>query len=134
DFGDGSTMSASSLQHIYAAAGTYNVTLTVTDNNNATGSQTKTLTVSNVAPTASFTVACAQRTCTFDGSASSDADGSISFYGWNFGNGAEGAGRIVYYTYPSPGNYTVTLTVKDNVDATGSQSKTVNVPSAPPTA
>ena len=135
NFGDGATMSSSYVQHIYAAAGTYTVTLTVTDSNNATATQTKTVTVSNVAPTASFTVVCSQRTCTFDGSASSDVDGSISSYIWDFGDGSGGgSGRIAYHTYASPGTYTATLKVLDNVNWAGTQSKVVNLATAPPTA
>jgi len=133
NFGDGTTSPYGT--HIYAAAGSYNVTLTVTDNNNATASQTKTVTVSNVAPTASFTVlSCVQLSCSFDGSASSDSDGSVSWWSWNFGDGTSDIGRITYsHAYPSPGDYTVTLTVTDNVGAKGTVSKTVHVPSAPPT-
>ncbi|GAB3100611.1 proprotein convertase P-domain-containing protein [Lysobacter terrae] len=45
NFGDGSTSTATSPSHVYATAGTYNVTLTATDNQGATGTVTKAVTV-----------------------------------------------------------------------------------------
>lgn len=57
----------------------------------------------------------------FDGSASSDPDGTIVSYLWNFGDGsAAGQGAQVDHTYSAPGNFTVTLTVTDNQGAPGS--------------
>ncbi|WP_230473400.1 PKD domain-containing protein [Dyella choica] len=47
DFGDGSTSSVTSPSHTYATAGTYNVTLTVTDNGGKTGSKSSAVTVSS---------------------------------------------------------------------------------------
>ncbi len=54
----------------------------------------------------------------FDGSKSSDPDGSIQNYFWNFYNGESGSGRSSQTTYTSSGNYTVTLTVTDDSEAT----------------
>ena len=58
-FGDGGTATGATANHTYAAAGTYPVTLTVTDNGGLTGSSTQSLTVAalpgNQPPTASFT-------------------------------------------------------------------------------
>lgn len=45
DFGDGNTSTQANPSHAYASAGTYNVTLTVTDNGGATGSDATTATV-----------------------------------------------------------------------------------------
>ncbi len=46
----------------------------------------------NVAPQAAFTVSCAERTCTVDGSGSSDSDGSVSSYAWSFGDTSSATG------------------------------------------
>lgn len=86
----------------------------------------------NVAPTASFIVNCTNLACNFNGSASSDSDGSIVSYAWNFGNGSTGSGATTSHTYAMAGTYAVALTVTDNGGATGtvSQNVTVTAPSS----
>lgn len=51
---------------------------------------------------------------TFDASASSDVDGRIVSYAWNFGDGLSGMGMLVDHQFEGRGNYTVRLTVTDN--------------------
>ena len=77
----------------------------------------------NIAPTASFTSSCTDLTCTFDGSASSDSDGSIASYSWSFGGNAAMASN----TFASAGTYSVSLTVSDNEGATNTSSQNVTV-------
>jgi PKD repeat protein len=55
----------------------------------------------------------------FDGSASSDADGSIVSYAWTFGDGGSANGTTANHTYTTAGSYSATLTVTDNQGATG---------------
>lgn len=50
----------------------------------------------------------------FNASCSSDPDGSVVSYSWDFGDGSTGTGPTPSHTYWSPGFYTVTLTVTDN--------------------
>jgi PKD repeat protein len=126
DFGDHTTASGSSVSHSYAAGGQYTVTLTVTDNGGASNSQTQTV-IANSPPVASFTFSCGRFTCSFDGSSSRDADGTITNYAWKFGDGTTGSGATVTHTYALPRTYTVTLTVKDNGGATGVQTNSVTV-------
>ena len=50
----------------------------------------------------------------FDGSASTDEDGTINSYLWDFGDGSTGSGVTATHTYQTDGNFNVTLTVTDN--------------------
>jgi len=133
DFGDGATATGSRVTKRYSAAGTYTVTLTVTDNRGATNSASQTITVTspNQPPVASFTFSPANPnpgdTVTFDASASSDPDGSIVSYSWNFGDGNTASGVTATHVYASAGTYTVTLTVTDNQGATATAQKTIQV-------
>jgi LysM repeat protein len=69
---------------------------------------------------------------TFDGSASTDADGTIDSYEWDFGDGSErGTGATVTHGYAGTGGYVVTLTVTDNCVA--SSQTTVEVTITGPT-
>ena len=89
----------------------------------------------NIAPSASFTSTCTDLACSFDGTPSSDADGTIAAYTWAFGDGSTGSGVKPTHTYANGGTYSVTLTVTDNRGATGSTSAPVTpvTPTAPPT-
>lgn len=49
----------------------------------------------------------------FDGSNSTDNDGDVLFYHWDFGNGEEKYGEKLFHTYNVEGIYNVTLTVDD---------------------
>jgi PKD repeat protein len=81
-------------------------------------------------PVASFTSTCIGLTCALDGASSSDPDGTIVGYSWNFGDGTIGSGRTVNHLYAAAGTYTVELTVTDNAAATGTQSRSVTVNAA----
>lgn len=50
----------------------------------------------------------------FDGRGSSDADGSVARYEWDFGDGSVGSGPTPRHSYAFAGTYTVTLTTTDN--------------------
>jgi serine protease len=86
----------------------------------------------NGPPIASFTYNCAGLTCSFDGSGSTDSDGTIASYAWNFGDGTAGTGVNATRSYAAGGTYTVILTVTDNGGLTGTTSQPVTV-TAPPT-
>lgn len=74
-------------------------------------------TTANRAPTAVAAVSCSAATCSFDGTGSSDPDGSVSAYAWDFGDGTTGSGATTSHTYAKSGSYPVTLTVTDNQGA-----------------
>ena len=68
----------------------------------------------NQPPTAAFTSSASGLTASLNGGGSSDPDGSISSWSWDFGDGTQGTGATVQHTYPAAGTYTVTLRVTDN--------------------
>lgn len=80
----------------------------------------------NTSPTASFTASCDELTCSFDGRASSDTEGPIASYSWDFGDGTVAAGATTSHTYAGAGQRTVVLTVRDGDDALGTTSRVVN--------
>jgi PKD repeat protein len=117
DFGDGATATGATPSHSFATGGTSTVTLTVTDDRGDTDSVQVDVTVDdppNVAPTASATGACVLLECAVNGNASSDGDGSIVSYAWDFGDGATGTGVDATHSYAAGGTYVVTLTVTDD--------------------
>jgi poly(hydroxyalkanoate) depolymerase family esterase len=63
----------------------------------------------------------------FDGSDSTDSDGSVSDYEWAFGDGATATGETVSHSYENSGEYTATLTVTDDAGATDTDSVTIAV-------
>ncbi|MFI9813873.1 S8 family serine peptidase [Saccharothrix variisporea] len=88
------------------------------------------------APKAAFTATCSSTTpsCAFDASASSDPDGTISSYAWEFGDGTTGTGVKPAHTYGTAGAYTAKLTVTDNSGKTATTSRRVQAGPQPPTA
>jgi parallel beta-helix repeat protein len=64
---------------------------------------------------------------TFDGSNSSDPDGTISNYYWEFGDDSTGTGIKVNHTYTEVGNYTVILRVTDNNGTSSTNSTTATI-------
>ncbi len=89
----------------------------------------------NEPPTAAFTATPSSTpgslSAAFDGSASSDSDGTIADWSWSFGDSTFGDGETVNHTYSAPGTYTVTLTVTDDGGAFDSISHDVTVPAVP---
>lgn len=133
DFGDASTGTGVNPQHTYAAAGDYTVTLTVTDNRGGTATSTSTVSVVNLAPTASFTASCdSARVCTLIATSSSDPDGSIVDYTWDFGDASTATGASTTHTYGADGTYPVSLTVTDNGGLTSTTVNDVTVAMPPP--
>ncbi|HUF56702.1 MAG TPA: PKD domain-containing protein [Thermohalobaculum sp.] len=131
NFGDENTSTAQNPSHTYAAGGTYTVTLVATDDDgdpSAAAEQDVTaVEPPNAPPTAAFTVSCTDLSCSFDGSGSSDADGTIVSYAWSFGDGGSSSSAAPTHTYVAGGTYTVTLVVTDDDTATDSASQPVTV-------
>ena len=79
----------------------------------------------NKAPTAAFTYTVSGQTVNFDASGSSDTDGTITEYQWDFGNGTKGTGATASTTY-TLGIYPVTLTVIDNAKGVALAQQSIN--------
>ena len=132
-FGDGSGSIEENPTHVYTSAGDYVATLMVRDDQGTTSAlRSEVIAVrdprsddedssdserDNRQPKADFRVdrrsGTAPLTVIFT-SHSSDPDGGIVAYGWNFGDGSGSTKENPTHTYVNPGSYDVTLAVQDD--------------------
>lgn len=123
DFGDGETDQGVLVTHRYDKPGKFLVRLSVRDNRRATSVATTLIEVIefNAPPIAKMTFSpdqgMAPLLVTFDGGTSSDEDGTIEDWTWDFGDGAEGSGPLVSHLFTQSGTYTVRLTVADDLQS-----------------
>src|SRR5256886_1134585 len=108
DFGDLTNGSGAIISHSYPTFGTFNVTLTVTDNESFTATAHRDVVV-HAPPVASFTTTpnspVVGASVTFNASASRDPDGNIMTYAWNFGDSTFGSEAITSHPYAGAGTY-----------------------------
>jgi PKD repeat protein len=130
-FGDGGTSTLQNEQRTYATAGTYNVTLTVTSDQQCSHSQTKTVEVFPN-PVAAFapSPACDGRPVVFTNQ-STISSGSISQYGWSFGDGNTATSTDPSHTYATAGSYTVTLVAVSDKQCADTTSLSVDISPVP---
>lgn len=129
DFGDGDNSAGSTVSHVYSSPGTYTVSLTVTDNSGATDTDTLTaiITEDSTTPTPPATTnkppkadagndvkVKVSEALHFDASSSTDPDGTITKYSWDFGDDRDSDEKEPLHSYATPGVYKVTLVVTDN--------------------
>ena len=137
EFGDGLTSATQRASHMYASAGSFAVNLTVWDTAGQSDMETLTIAVANRLPTASATVAPASpgyvtTTFMFDGSTSSDSDGTIVSYDWSFGDGSSASSSVVTHSFSQKRTFTVSLVVTDSDGGTNQTTLTVQVLNRPP--
>jgi PKD repeat protein len=113
--------------------GTYTVMVRATDHHDQIGPVRSATGVTvthpvNAAPMASATVSCNQNVCTFDGRGSTDENPSGLSYSWVFGTTQGTAtGAVPVKTFTAPGSFPVTLTVRDEWNATATTTLSVTV-------
>ncbi|MBL7664004.1 MAG: tandem-95 repeat protein [Bacteriovoracaceae bacterium] len=133
NFGDGETASGVKASHVYTSGGSYTVTVTVEDVQGLISTQTMTVDVNHL-PIADFNFNPATGdfplVVNFNGSTSSDIEGAINSYQWNFGDGQTSTGVMPSHTFTSDGIFNVTLTVTDSNNATSIITKQLTVTKA----
>lgn len=139
-FGDGDSSSGSSVEHSFDGPGLYTVTMTVTDSRDEVGTAMKQVLV-DAPPVAGFDAPTHSKTpnepdvgedATFT-SRSTDPDGKILSYAWDFGDGGTSTAQNPTHAFTKRGDVTVTLRVTDDHGATDDATRTVTV-NAPPVA
>lgn len=133
DFGDGYTANTQNTVHSYAQAGTFNVTLTVIDDNGCTNSETHPVTVNQLPdPDFQHSAPTCDGDTMFFYNYSTTPNGYIQTWEWDFGDGNNIVINLpddpnTTHVYGGPGPYTVTLTVTDSDGCIESISKDVSV-------
>jgi len=139
-FGDGVKGSGKIVKHTYEDDGTYEVTLTLTDNKGKEASETQTIDVKNSPPQPTLTAEPKEGESplevTFDLSGSSDPNGAITDFELAFGDGNSSSGedilKKVSHTYESAGDYEAKATLTDDDGATASTTLQISVQEPPP--
>jgi PKD repeat protein len=146
DFGDGSTGTGKTTTHVFKSSTqpstTFNVTLTVTNDQSVSASVTRALVVgASPAPSASFVISptapVVSQTVYFDANASRAATGhSIVEWDWDFGDGVIATGSslaLTTHAYSIPATYVIVLKVVDEVGLVGTANVQLAVASGSPT-
>jgi PKD repeat protein len=85
---------------------------------------------SNQPPTARLTTSCQNLVCSMTGDTSSDPEGPIASYLWDFGDGGSSTQANPNHTYASAGTYLVSLKVMDGNGVSDTATKSINVAAA----
>ncbi|TMN35875.1 peptidase M6 [Pseudoalteromonas piscicida] len=132
NFGDGTTATSNSVEHIYELSGTYTVTLNVKDTEGE--AVTKSTSVTVVVP---LNIEASATTSNLQASFVATAAGGDGNYqaSWDFGDGTQGSGLTTTHSYAQAGTYNVVLTLSDGADqsAKGTVEITVTAPTTTPT-
>ena len=116
-------------------SGTFTINVTASSSGYRNGADSVQVTVVNTPPTAYFTASPmsgqAPLEVDFDALGSSDIDGSIASYSWDFGDSKTGDVEKLTHTYKTPGKYYPTLTVTDNLGLSNTYSSEISVSAFP---
>lgn len=130
DFGDSSEDLGVSVEHVFSSGGNFTVTLTVTDNDGKKDRTNETVFV-NVPPKARIgsteTECKVLATESFSGASSTDPDGRVVGYWWDFGDQTNASGMTVTHAFQDVGTFVVNLTVTDDFGAQDRCSQAVTI-------
>src|SRR5207247_5124675 len=114
----------------FAILTTYPPILTVVDNHSLSSNATHQVTV-NAPPRAAFQFSPGTIdigvSVMFDGSASTDPDGTIASFSWDFGDGSLGSGVQASHGYARKGTFGIALTVVDNLGLSNRTTRAIAV-------
>jgi gliding motility-associated-like protein len=129
-FGDKDTSNVLNPTHIYAAGGTYTVSLTNVSDMGCAATYSNAILIQS--PTANFNTknGCLGATVLFNDS-STATSGNINSWKWYFGDGATSNINNATHIYTTPGTYTVSLKITTNQNCADSISKTVIIGDRP---
>jgi len=148
DFGDGATSNVARPEHVYAAAGTYFVSLEVSDVHGASSDVlTRTVIVGDALPTARLATGGAEGLAlrgtmpvavsgdvVLDASGSTDVEGKIVSYGWDLDNDGTmdeiTTKPTLTASFPNPGEYTIGLSVTDEYGNVSTTTLTLEIVSS----
>ena len=140
DFGDQTRQEIVNPVKAYQKPGTYTVTLTVEDESGSSrGSHSDRVAVvvreGPIANAGADLQGCTNQTLRFDGSKSTDSDGAVNVFSWNFGDGSSAGGDRPTHVYDKAGEYRVVLTIRGdaagNCPAVDTDEATVRIVDAP---
>ena len=137
DFGDGCISFEQNPSHQYADNRNYDVSLTITDDDDDTDVKTKMVAVRNIPPISNFSVEPSSFTTQdsiYFNDTSTDIDGSIVNWTWDFGDEEVAYTRNTTHRYSDDGVYTVNLTVTDDDASVDYYNEEITVNNSPPNA
>jgi PKD repeat protein len=121
EFDDGVTLDGAQVERAFAAPGSLNALLSVTDDSGslcAIGTEAARIRVNatpvaDAGPPRDLMVGAAHDTVIFDASGTIDPDGDGLMFRWDFGDGTTGSGAVVRHRYAEHGDYEVQLEARD---------------------
>jgi PKD repeat protein len=137
DFGDGTQSTELDPVHNYSKTGTYDVRITISDDEGATANYTLRLNVADRTPVCDINASASEGTIETDfwfNSSAYDPDGYIASYYWDIGDGNTSKSASARHLFGRPGSYLVILTVVDNDGSDSRDMMMITVRDMPPSA
>ena len=111
DFGDGTSSNLVNPSHVFTTEGTFNVSLTITDNNGCSQTYNVNPAITVNLPVADFTTTTGRQSCNQINIQFVNNSQNATMYQWDFGDGTTSSLQNPFHTWTEAGIYDVTLTV-----------------------